>query len=58
MDKQEKAIEMTEKVAQDVMRRRELKKLQENEKKKNENTEEKDVKTDIQTVEIGIRQNR
>ena len=48
-DKQEKAIEMTEKVAQDVMRRRELKKMQENKKKKNENTDEKDVKTDIKT---------
>ena len=36
-DRQEKAIEMTEKVAQDVMRRRELKALREKEKRHNSN---------------------
>ena len=43
-DKQEKAIEMTEKVAQDVMRRRELKNLQENEKKRTKTQKKKKLK--------------
>ena len=45
-DKQEKAIEMTEKVAHDVMRRRELKALKEKEER-----EKKDNKTDEKPTE-------
>ena len=45
-DRQEKAIEMTEKVAADVMRRRELKSLAEKQK-----TEEKKEKEKIQNEE-------
>ena len=44
-DRQEKAIEMTEKVAADVMRRRELKSLAEKQKKEVEKAEKNNEKT-------------
>ena len=42
-DSQEKAIEMTEKVAADVMRRRELKSLAEKQKKEAESAKEENL---------------
>lgn len=49
-DKQEKAIEMTEKVTKDVMRRRELNTL--NEKKKSEEMLKKEQNNDNKSEEI------
>ena len=52
-DKQEKAIEMTEKVAADVMRRRELKSLAEKQKKEAEQAKEEVEKAEKNNEKTG-----
>ena len=52
-DKQEKAIEMTEKVAADVMRRRELKSLKEKQKKEAEKAKEEQQKAEKNNEKTG-----
>ena len=52
-DKQEKAIEMTEKVAADVMRRRELKSLAEKQKKEAEKAKEEVEKAEKNNEKTG-----